>query len=112
MTSKGTKVDVALIIAADEPAVFYKSVKAAEVDIEAIDVEDGVYTAAFGPSGEPYNIKSQGGAVVITRVTDEPNQPQELRRILLDFLAAMHIEVDDQAGLHDLLKKCEPYVEG
>lgn len=104
--------DVALIVAADEPAAFYKSVAAAEADLEAIDVEEGVYTAAFGPRGEPYHIRSQGDAVIITRATDEPNQPQALRRILLDFLAAMHIEVDDQAELHDLLEKCEPYSEG
>jgi len=105
-------VNVALIIAADEPAVFYKSIEAAELDLEAIDVEDRVYTAAFGPDGEPYHIQSQGDAVIITRATDEPNQPQELRRVILDFLAAMHIDVDEHAELHDLLKKCEPYDEG
>lgn len=103
--------DIALIIAADEPAIFYRSIKAAELDLEATDVENGVYRAAYGPNGELYDINSQSDTVLITRA-EEPNRPLELRRILLDFLAAMHIDLDQYAELQDLLKKCEPYAEG
>jgi hypothetical protein len=50
----------ALFVAADEPLLVYPSVGAAERDLEAIDVENGVYTAAYGPNGEPYRIRNEG----------------------------------------------------
>ena len=49
-----------LIVAADEPAIFFASVQHAERWVEAIDVEDGVYSAGFGPNGEPYAIRTDG----------------------------------------------------
>lgn len=42
------KREVRLIVAADEPPLFFSSVDAAEQYLEAIDVEDGVYPAAYG----------------------------------------------------------------
>jgi hypothetical protein len=54
---------IALIVAADEPALFVSSIERAEQALEAIDVEDGVYTAAFGPGGEVYDIETDGASV-------------------------------------------------
>ena len=42
-----------LFVAADEPLLVFPSVSVAESHLEAIDVENGVYPAAFGPNGEP-----------------------------------------------------------
>lgn len=44
---------IRLIVAADEPALFYTSVSQAEMDLEAIDVRAGVYPVGYGPNGEP-----------------------------------------------------------
>jgi len=57
---------IELIIAADEPALFFSSIKSAEGYLEATDVEDGIYTAAFGPNGESYQINAKENRVVIT----------------------------------------------
>ena len=46
----------ALFVAADEPLLVFPSVAAAERYLEAIDVENGVYPAAYGPNGELYRI--------------------------------------------------------
>jgi hypothetical protein len=51
---------VNLIVAADEPAIFFASVHDAERWMEPVDVEDGVYGAAFGPAGEPHVISTDG----------------------------------------------------
>ena len=102
---------IALIIAADEPAVFYNNIESAELDLEAIDVERGVYTAAFGPRGEKYDIASTGGRVRIARQPSMDESPEDLKKVLLEFLSAMNIDVDDKARLSYLLDKCEPYVE-
>ncbi|UVO49446.1 hypothetical protein M0208_02560 [Sphingomonas sp. SUN019] len=55
--------------------------------LEAIDVEDGVYPAAYGPGGEAYSITSHEGLVFVERI-DEPNRPDDLHRLLLNCLEA------------------------
>src|SRR4051812_27052304 len=66
----------ALFVAADEPLLVFPSVAAAERFLEATDVENGVYPAAYGPNGEPYRVASLGSRVIIER-TGEPNRPAE-----------------------------------
>lgn len=109
---KGASVNIALIIAADEPAIFYKSIKAAELDLEPVDVRAGVYRAAFGPDGELYDIGLKDDTVIITRALDRSNETQNLRKVLVEFLTAMKTDVDEHAGLAELLEQCERYAEG
>lgn len=72
----------ALFVAADEPLLVFPSARAAERWIEPIDVENGVYSAAFGPNGEPYRIGNVRKRVVIER-TGEPDRPEDLRPLLV-----------------------------
>jgi hypothetical protein len=90
-----------LFVAADEPLLIYPSVAAAERDLEAIDVEDGVYPVAYGPNGEPFRIRSEGNRVII-EPTGEPNRPDELRRLLVRYLEATGCAPDATATLDDL----------
>ena len=92
----------ALFVAADEPLLVFPSVAAAERGLEAIDVEDGVYPAAYGPNGEPYRIRSEGNRVII-EPTGEPNRPDELNLLLLRFLEATGRTPDVTATLGDLV---------
>jgi hypothetical protein len=92
----------ALFVAADEPLLIYPSVAEAECDLEAVDVEDGVYPAAFGPNGEPYRIGSEGGRVII-EPTGEPNKPDELRALLLRYLEAVGRAPEVSASLDELV---------
>lgn len=77
----------ALFVAADEPLLVFPSIPAAEQYLEAIDVENGVYPAAYGPNGEPYGIDSKDSCVII-EPTGEPNRPAELSLLLSRYLEA------------------------
>jgi hypothetical protein len=92
----------ALFVAADEPLLVYPSARAAERDLEAIDVKDGVYPCAFGPDGEPYDVRTEGNRVVITP-SGGPNRPGELRLLLSRKLAAGGRSPDATASLGELV---------
>jgi hypothetical protein len=92
----------ALFVAADEPLLIYPSVSEAECDLEAIDVNDGVYPAAYGANGEPYRIGTDGDRVVI-EATGEPNKPDELRVLLCQYLEAVGRPFEDSASLDNLV---------
>ena len=73
---------IKLIVAADEPALFYSSVDAAAIDLEWIDVENGVYPIAYDPDGNIYRLRTEGQRVVIERDTKSPPDPQGLNALL------------------------------
>jgi hypothetical protein len=100
--ASGTAPPGALFVAADEPLLVYPSVAAAERDLEAIDVENGVYPAAYGPNGEPFRIESQGNRVII-EPTGEPNRPDELGLLLLTYLEVIGRAPDATATFNDLV---------
>jgi hypothetical protein len=78
-------VDIELVVEADEPALFCSSVSGAEAYLEAIDVRDGVYRAAYGPDGQPFDIRAAGERVMITPAL-RGTEPDKLRALLLRFL--------------------------
>ncbi|MDF2496346.1 MAG: hypothetical protein K0S66_3280 [Sphingomonas sp.] len=94
-----------LIVAADEPAIFFASVTDAERWMEPIDVADGVYSAAFGPAGEPHTISTDGTSVLIHGTGDAP-QPEALKALMLRYLAAIGETVSDDISLPALLDRC------
>jgi hypothetical protein len=94
--------DGALFVAADEPVLVFGSVADAEMWLEAVDVEDGVYPAAFGRSGEPFRLTTDGSTVVIER-TGEPNRPDELEALLLRYIGAVGRHPDPSLGLDELV---------
>lgn len=99
--------EVKLIVAADEPAIFFASVQDAASWMEAADVRDGVYSAAFGPNGEPYAISTDGTRVYI-KETGEAPRPQALKALLLRYLDAIGQTPDPGLGLPALLERCCP----
>lgn len=102
---------IALIIAADEPALFYGSIAAAERDLEAIDVQNGIYKAAYGPAGQRYKITVQRDRVVISADSGQPDSPADLRAVLLRFLQAIGKPASPYLRVSSLLRLCEPYME-
>ena len=100
--SSPTVPDAALFVAADEPLLVFPSAKAAERSLEAIDVENGVYSAAYGPKGEPYRIASTGSEVVIER-TAGPDAPENLKTLLVQYLHATERPCDPDAPLETLV---------
>jgi hypothetical protein len=73
---------IKLIVAADEPALFYSSVDAATTHLEWIDVEDGVYPIAYDPDGNIYRLRTEGQRVVIERDMNSPPDPHGLNALL------------------------------
>jgi len=101
-------VRIEIIVAADEPALFFSSVRSAEIALEWIDVRNGIYTAIFGRAGEVYEIGEDGGLVRI-RLTRAEARPDELKALLLKFLDAAEGTKPDAEDLDQLLARCEPY---
>ena len=96
--------DGALFVAADEPLLVFPSVSAAERYIEAVDVENGVYRAAYGPKGEPFRVGNARKRVII-EPTGEPNRPDELRALLLRYLASTGQTFEHGAPTSELLQQ-------
>ncbi|PZO50955.1 MAG: hypothetical protein DCF16_12180 [Alphaproteobacteria bacterium] len=98
---------IEIIVAADEPAVFFSSVRAAEMALEWIDVRDGVYTALYGRAGECYEIGEDGRDVFIRPTS--ANDSDALLALLRAFLRAVKVEFAEAEGLEALLSRCERY---
>lgn len=98
---------VNLIVAADEPAIFFASVNEAERWMEPVDVQEGVYTAAYGPEGEPFMISTDGRRVTIRETGGKP-EPDILREILLRYFATIREPADGAVTLPELLERCHP----
>ena len=96
--------DGALFVAADEPLLVFPSVRAAERFIEAVDVENGIYPAAYGPNGEPYRVGSARKRVII-EPTGEPNRPEDLRVLLLGYLQSRGQTSEEDAPTSELVQQ-------
>jgi hypothetical protein len=99
---------IQLIVEAVDGPAFFSSVEAAEIYLEAIDVDDGEYPRAWGPEGEPYRLTSVDDRVVILEDESRSKSPAELEQFVRRFLGAKADESDD---LRALLKKCEPSID-
>jgi hypothetical protein len=111
----------ALFVAADEPLLIFPAAWAAELSLEPFDVEEGVYRAAYGPNGEPYCIRTDGSTVSI-EATGEPNRPEALRTLLLEYFRTTGQAFDHEAPTsqlvqqawhsdHELWREKDPYGE-
>ena len=100
---------IKLIVAADEPALFFSSIDAAAKHLEWIDVENGVYPVAYDPDGNVYRLRCEGQKVIVERDGDHCD-PAALNALLRKFIAAVYmpIESDDNAFL---LSLCSKYIE-
>jgi hypothetical protein len=107
-----TESKIKLIVAADEPALFYSSVPQAELDLEAIDVRDGVYPVGYGPDGEVFKLEAIGDRVRISQVEGLPPRPDDLRALLLRYLSATGVhDVEETEPLESLLARCDAAVD-
>lgn len=103
---------ISLIVEADEPALFYRTVSDAEIDLEPYDVKDGVYTAAFGPNGEIYDISTNGDVVMLTQLEGKYDV-EGLKRVITRFLNSIgkmnQLHSDEPIAI--LLEKCTPFIQ-
>ncbi|MBU1383218.1 MAG: hypothetical protein KKG14_10240 [Alphaproteobacteria bacterium] len=107
-----TESKIKLIVAADEPALFYSSVSRAEMDLEAIDVRDGVYPVGYGPDGQVFKLEALGDRVRISQVEGLPPKPDDLRALLLRYLSAAGVhDAEEAEPLGSLLARCDAAVD-
>ncbi len=102
---------IGLIVEADEPALFFSSVEAAERYIEPIDARAGVYPIAYATDGTVYDITTVSDAVRIIPRRNEPPHYAELRAVLSKFLRQVDVHVENNESLASLLSKCERFVD-
>jgi hypothetical protein len=105
------KKKIALVVAADEPALFFSSIRAAESYLEAVDVLDGVYPVAYSPTGDRFTLNAQDDHVVIEPDLCTPKDPAGLRSLLKHVLASRGLPQSEEASLENLIAVCEPYVD-
>lgn len=98
---------VKLIVTADEPALLFASIQDAERKMEPIDVAEGLYSAAFGPKGEPYTIRTDGMRVYIEETGTAP-QVEALKAVLLHYFNAIGETPNSDLDLAALLERCSP----
>ena len=91
-----------LFIEADEPLLVFASVEMAEQHLEAVDVREGIYKRAYGPSGEPFSIAIEGEGVVI-RPIGQPADPDGLLELLRRSLHAVGATAPPDADLSTLV---------
>ncbi len=99
---------VKLIVEEGGWPLFFSSVEAAQIFLEAIDVDNGEYPRAWGSKGEPYRLTSQDGAVLVVEDESRSKCPTELEDFLRRYLGEKAAESDD---LRALLRKCEPDID-
>lgn len=103
---------VGLVVAADEPALFFSSPATAEEYLEAVDVHAGTYPESYGPAGGPFEISVDPfNKVVIIKREDCPYRPERMREIVERFLRACGISYSEDMTNETLLKLCSPYVD-
>jgi len=100
---------IAIIIAADEPALVFASLAQAERALEPVDVTEGVYPAAYGPGGEPYAITTDGISVRIAPA-DRPPQPGALLALLCQLLKDDGQDPGPNPDLPDLRRRCARFL--
>lgn len=98
---------IALIVKADEPALFFSSVSGAEGYLEAADVSEGIYPVAYGPDGQVFQLEAVGDRVRINSI-EGSKSPDELRTLLLRYLSAVKQgDIKGTEPLSSLLARCE-----
>jgi hypothetical protein len=102
----------------------YSSVEAAERDLEASDVESGIYTAAFDALGRKLTLGTRRERrrilffptsvdLVTVRLDDTVEHQEEFRKILIEFLEVCgHLPEDvDSRSWDDLVKRAASIAE-
>jgi len=102
---------VALIVAADEPALFFASREDAEQALEPTDVRAGIYRRAWDAEARPFLIHAFGEQVVISPAPGSP-EPEALRAVLLRALDGRPAPGEQHAPLPDLLARCATFLRG
>ena len=100
---------IGLIVEAEEP-VFFSTREAAEAYMEPIDVQDGIYSAAYDQYGNTYSIDILDDKVVIDTSAGNENAEAKLRDILFQFLHEVNVDTSSEDATSDLIEKCRPYV--
>ena len=92
----------ALFVAADDALLVFPSAVVATSSLEATDVVEGLYPAAYGPEGAAYRLRCEGNRVLI-EANGEANRPDELKALLLCHLEACEEPADATQSLEEIV---------
>ncbi|MEH3123496.1 MAG: hypothetical protein PGN16_16255 [Sphingomonas phyllosphaerae] len=97
-----------LFVEADEPLLVFPSVEIAQRYLEASDVRNGVYSRAFGPSGEQFTVTAADDLVVIQSLHAPPDS-SGLENLLRRGLAEVGELAPTSATLAELVAAAEVF---
>lgn len=86
----------------------YDSVSDAELDLEAIDVEEGIYEA-YDSQGRKLQVESEGQTVRIVEPGTGQTGVPDLRDLLIEFLTIEGKNPNPEERLESLIELCSPY---
>ena len=100
-----------IIIAEGWDVILYDKIQDAELDLEPIDVKDGIYKG-YDAEGRLLRISTDGKKVRIFAVEDEHTHAKELEDFLRECLEKVSEKAvaDQSPDLASLLKACERFV--
>lgn len=86
----------------------YESLGDAELDLEVVDVEDGVFTL-FDAEGRKLRALAMGSRVIIKAEEDTPGHKSELEDLLRAFLLSIGRATAPSEDLGTLLDRCRQF---
>lgn len=86
----------------------YDSISDAELDLEAIDIEDGIYEI-YDSEGRILEATTEGQTVRLVEAVTDHGSPPPLRGRLIEFLIRVDQRPDSEERLDRLIEMCYPY---
>jgi len=97
-----------IFVPADEPLLVFPSIRAAERYLEVTDIKAGVYSLAYGPTGEVFSVTCEGKKAAI-RPFAGAFRPDELKLALARYLEAVGQNPSMDCSLDQLVREVWDY---
>ena len=94
----------ALFVECTDPLRLFPSIPVAASALETMGLESRDCSRAYGPRGEIYRIRTEGGHVSIER-SGEPDRPDELKNLLLHYFECCEDPWDPTDELNCLVQE-------
>lgn len=104
-----SNIDLPIVIVEDDALMhFYRKIEDAEIHLEAIDVENGVYQG-FDANGRLLQLSVVDQGVKISLSETSPTHQKKLIGYLKAFLKRQNLSPENDS-LDDLMRLCEKYI--
>lgn len=105
-----SQIKIPIIIAEGFDVTLYTSISDAELDLEAVDVKEGIFRG-YDAEGRLLDISTNRNKVVICPAEEDPHHAKELQIFLTNFLKTCRpdIVLPQNRNLDSLIEACKEY---